>query len=103
MTDDVIVVITYQAAAGNAGVARAELAALIATVTDEEPDCHGIELVQDVDDETRFLLYERWSSRDAYTGPHMRTAHIRAFIDRAPATFAGPPSIAFWRPVPPAP
>jgi quinol monooxygenase YgiN len=95
--DPTIVVIHYQAQPGQGAAARRELAALIATVVREEPECLGIQLHQDLDDETRFLLYETWTSRGAYTGPHMQTPHIHAFIKAAPTLFTGPPAITFWQ------
>jgi quinol monooxygenase YgiN len=97
LTRPVFVVIHYQAQPGQGAAAHRELAALIATVVREEPDCLGIQLHQDVEDDTRFLLYERWTSREAYSGPHMKTPHIQAFIQKAPAWFAGPPAISFWQ------
>jgi quinol monooxygenase YgiN len=75
------------------------LATLVGTVVQNEPDCSGIEILRDIDDGTRFVLYERWSSRDAYTGPHMRTPHILAFITKAGDFMAGPPTISFLDPV----
>jgi quinol monooxygenase YgiN len=96
----VIVVIRYQAQPGKGASARTALAALIALVLAMEPDCLGITLLQDPADDTRFLLYEEWTSQAAYTGPHMRTPHIQAFIQGAAATFAGPPDISFWHDVP---
>lgn len=92
---DIIVYIEYRALPGREAVARRELAALVAIVVEQEPDCSGIEILRDIDDGTRFVLYERWSSRDAYTGPHMRTPHILEFIAKAPDFMAGPPSITF--------
>lgn len=92
----IVVVITYQAQPGKGEVARRELRALIAEVLEREPACLGITLHQDPDDDTRFLLYERWTDRASYTGPHMQTAHIQSFIARAPGFAAGPPAITFW-------
>jgi quinol monooxygenase YgiN len=92
-----IVVITYRALAGKGSAARAALADLIALVVRHEPACLGTTLLQDPADDTRFLLYESWTDQAAYTGPHMQTPHIQAFIASAPALFAGPPDISFWR------
>ncbi len=96
----VIVVITYRAQPGMGAAASGALAALIGTVLATESDCLGISLLQDQADDTRFLLYERWTSQAAYTGPHMQTPHIKAFIGGAAALFAGPPDISFWDDVP---
>lgn len=97
MSDSPIaVVIHYQALPGKGGEARRELAALIAEVVRREPACLAIRLHQDQDDETNILLYEEWTDRESYTGPHMRTPHITAFISKAPTFMAGPPTITFW-------
>ena len=96
----VTVVINYKAQPGKGAAASKALSDLIATVLAREPDCLGIALLQDPADDTRFLLYEQWTSQAAYTGPHMETPHIKAFIAGAGALLAGPPQIAFWRDVP---
>jgi quinol monooxygenase YgiN len=93
---EVTVMIRYQAQPGQGETARRELASLIATVVAQEPACLGIRMLQDADDDTRFLLVERWTDRAAYTGAHMQTPHIQAFIRQAPAFMAGPPVITFW-------
>ena len=91
----VIVLIEYRALQGREAEALRELAALVAIVVEKEPDCSGIEVLRDMDDGTRIVLYERWSSREAYTGPHMRTPHILEFIGKAAGFMAGPPAITF--------
>jgi quinol monooxygenase YgiN len=98
-TTPVTVVIIYRAQPGKGAAARAALAPLVKTVLATEPDCLGITTLQDAADDTRFLLYERWTSQAAYTGPHMQTPHIKAFIQGAAAIFAGPPDISFWNDV----
>jgi len=95
----IIVVIRYRAQPGKGAAARVALASLIQTVLAKEPDCLGITTLQDAADDTRFLLYEEWTSQAAYTGPHMQTPYIQAFIQGAAATFAGPPEISFWHDV----
>lgn len=96
---EVIVLIEYRARPGRETAAVRELAALVAIVIAKEPDCSGIEILRDMDDGTRIVLYERWSSREAYTGPHMRTPHILEFIGKAADFMAGPPTITFLDPV----
>ncbi|MGK2935480.1 MAG: putative quinol monooxygenase [Gemmatimonadaceae bacterium] len=93
--DGVIVLIEYRALPDRETAAQEELARLVAIVVENEPDCAGIEILRDMDDGTRFVLYERWSSREAYTGPHMRTPHILEFIAKAADFMAGPPTITF--------
>ena len=98
----VMVLIAYRAQPGKGPDARAALAGIVATVLAKEPDCLGIELLEHTGDDTRFLLYESWTSQAAYVGPHMQTPHIKAFIEAAAGHFAGPPDISFWRGLHPA-
>lgn len=94
--DSVIVLIAYLAQPGKAEAARDALRKLIKTVIASEKDCLGIQLLQSADAPERFSLVERWTSRQAYEGPHMTTAHLQAFIATAPGFLAGPPDISFW-------
>jgi len=93
----VTVLISYQSQPGRETAARAALSDIVAKVLASEPDCLGIEILEQVDVPGRFLLHERWTSQEAYTGPHLQTPHLRAFIAAAPATFAGPPDITYWQ------
>lgn len=95
-TAPVVVQIHYRAQPGKEAEAAREIAALIATVQREEPDCLGITMLRSADDPARILLHERWTSREAYFGAHMQTPHIRAFIAAAPALVTGPPEISVW-------
>jgi len=91
------VIIKYQSQPGKEAAARAALENIAAQVLAGEPDCLGIEILEEVGAPGCFLLHERWTSQDAYTGPHFQTPHLKAFIAQAPAAFAGPPDITFWR------
>jgi len=95
--DVVVVVIACQAQPGKADMVRKEFAALIRAVLSNEPACLGIWFHQNLEDETRFLMYERWTDRTAYVGPHMQTPHMQAFVQKAPGMFAATPTVAFWR------
>ena len=95
--EPIVVVITYKAQAGQGARTLKELTSLIGEVVAREPDCGGIRIHHDPDDDMRVLLYEQWSSREAYTGPHMQTAHLGAFMARAREFLAGPPTIEFWQ------
>lgn len=92
----IYVIIRYRAMAGCAEVAARELAALVATVREREPDCTGITIVQRDEDPTDFTLIETWTSREAYAGPHLQTPHIQAFKARAGEFMAGAPEITYW-------
>jgi quinol monooxygenase YgiN len=91
------VVITCQIQPGKVDLARQEFTSIIETVVANEAACHGIDLHVDPDDSNRLLLIEYWDSKDAYTGPHMQTAHMQAFLQRGQAFIAAEPQITFWR------
>ncbi len=92
----VTILIVYRTHPGEADAGLGALTALVRTVVAEEPACLGIAIHQDVSDPTRILLHEEWRDQASYVGPHMQTPHIRAFIEKAPELFAGPPDISFW-------
>jgi quinol monooxygenase YgiN len=96
-SEHITVVISYHAQAGQSGIARIELETLIAQVVANEAACLGITLHQNEDDDTQFLLYEKWTDRATYLGPHMKTPYIEAFIKKAPSFMAERPAITFWR------
>lgn len=96
-----LVIVAYRAQPGQMDTARAEITALVQAVLAAEPDCGGIQVVQDTADPTRFTLLERWPSAEVFLGPHMQQPHIQAFIQKAGAFLAGPPDISFWREAPP--
>ena len=93
---DVKVIIRYEAQEGMADTAARELRELVSLVVEKEADCLGIEILQDTSDANRFLLHERWTSKEAYLGEHMQTPYILSFRDRAVEIFTGPPEITFW-------
>ena len=94
---DVTVMIRYLAQAGQAARAKDELEALVKVVLAEEPACRGIWIHENTSAPEQLLLIERWTDEASYTGPHMQTPHIRAFMTRARDFSAGPPEISFWR------
>lgn len=96
-TDTVVVVIACQAQPGKADVVRKELSSLIRAVMATEPACLGIWFHESLDDGAKFLLYERWTDKTAYVGPHMQTPHMLAFVQKAGPLFAGTPTVTFWR------
>ena len=93
---EAVVVVTYQASPAQVEAARREISALVAAVLSTEPECRGIQMLQDASDPTRFMLIERWPDRETFLGPHMQQPHIQSFIQRAGAFLAGPPDISFW-------
>ena len=65
-----------------------------------EPDCLAIEMAQDTDDPSRITMIEKWSSREAYEGPHIQSSHMKSFIEKSSRYFAGPPEISFYHGTP---
>lgn len=92
----VVVVIEYKSHPHTSAQALRELSELIATVVAVEPACRGIRLLQDSEDPSRILLWEDWTDKAEYVGPHMKTPHLLSFIQRAGSIFVGPPTINFW-------
>ena len=74
---------------------KQDLLDLAREVRKVEADCLAIELAQDIDDPTKVTMIEKWSSRDAYEGPHMQSSHMQEFIQQSSQYFAGPPDISF--------
>lgn len=98
MTDDtIVVVIRYSAVSSRVAEATEALTQLVDTVVATETECLSITMHQADDDPARILLWEEWTSREAYLGDHMHTPHLRAFIDRASELFVEPPEISFWQ------
>ena len=93
----VTVVITCPIQPDKIEMARREFAAIIGTVVANEEACHGIRLHDDPENPQRLLLIEYWDSQEAFTGPHMQTPHMQAFLKRAEAYLAGSPAFGFWR------
>lgn len=93
---EAVVIVSYRSLPDQSDAARRALAALVATVVSNEPECGGITLLQDSNDSTRLTLIERWPSRELFLGPHMQQPHIQSFILAARAFLDGPPDISFW-------
>jgi len=96
-TDGVTVVIVCPIQPDKTELARREFSTIIQTVVANETACHGIDLHVDADNPNRLLLIEYWDSKETFTGPHMQTPHMQAFLQRAQAFLAGMPEFSFWR------
>jgi quinol monooxygenase YgiN len=93
----VTVVITCPIQLGKIEMARREVGSIIKTVVADEPACHSIHVHDDPKNPRRLLLIEYWDSEEAFTGPHMQTPHMQAFLKRAEAFLDGSPEFGFWR------
>jgi len=77
--------------------ARRELETVIGIVMAEEPACRGIRVHEDPRDPRRWLIVENWESEEIFTGPHMQTAHMQAFLKKAEGFLDGAADFGFWR------
>ncbi len=102
-TELTTVVITCQIQPGKMEIARQEFSAIVTTVVTNEAACHGIVLHLEPENPNRLLLIEYWDSKEAFTGPHMQTAHMQAFLQRAETFLAATPEFSFWRQIAAAP
>lgn len=95
-SNECTVLVSFDLQQDKIDLAVSEIERLVATVTAEETDCHRIVTMRNADDPAKIMLVEKWASREAYEGPHMKTAHIQKFIGLANDFLTGPPDITFW-------
>jgi quinol monooxygenase YgiN len=95
--EPVTVVITCTLRLDQLETARRELEAVIRTVLANEPACHGIRVHEDPKKPERLLIVEHWDSEEVFTGPHMQTPHMQAFLKKAEGFLDGPADFSFWR------
>ncbi len=93
----VSIVITYQTYPHTIEAGHQALADLIRLVVAKETDCLQIRIHQDTADPSKIMLWEEWTSEEAFRGPHMTTPHLTAFRERARELYVGPPELTFWR------
>lgn len=96
-TQPVTVVITCAIKPDQLQAARRELEAVIEIVMANEPACHGITVHEDPRNPQRLMIIERWESEEIFTGPHMQTPHMQAFLKRAEGFLDGVAEFGFWR------
>lgn len=92
----ITVLILFQAKSGMEERVRQAMLVLIPPVL-AEPNCISVNFHQDSDDPTRFMLYENWADKDYYTGEHMQTPHIRAYLQQTDELLVEPPHIMFYQ------
>jgi quinol monooxygenase YgiN len=93
----VTVVITCAILPGKLETARRELEAVIKTVMGSESPCRGIRVHDDPKNPQRLLIIEDWDSEEIFTGPHMQTPHMQAFLKKAEGFLDGVAEFGFWR------
>lgn len=93
---NLIVLVKYKTQPQKSEEAVAGFTKLIEAVQ-KEPGFVKIDLMIDPKDDTNILLYEEWSDETYYNGDHMKTAHLRSFMEESGAFLAGPPEISQWK------
>jgi quinol monooxygenase YgiN len=93
---NLIVLVEYNIQPTKSDDAIAGLTELIENVT-KEPHFVSIKLHSDLKDESKILLYEEWSNETYYNTEHMKTEHLRKFIEDSRTFLAGPPNISQWK------
>lgn len=95
-TEPVTVVITCAIKPAMLQAARQELDAVIKIVMANEPACHGIRVHEDSKHPERLMIIEHWDSEEIFSGPHMQTPHMQAFLKKAEAFLDGAAEFGFW-------
>jgi len=93
---NLIVLVKYKTQASKSEEAIAALTKLIEAVK-SEPYFIKIIMHSDPKDHTNILLYEEWSNEAYYNDGHMKTAHIKQFIEDSRVFLAAPPEITQWK------
>lgn len=96
MNNPVSVLILFQAKPGMEEMVKQAMMTLIPPVL-AEPNCISVSFHQDLEDATRFMLYENWADKDYYTGDHMRTPHLQVYLQRTDELLVEPPRIMFYQ------
>jgi quinol monooxygenase YgiN len=73
---------------------KEELMSLVAS-TRKEAGCIIYDLHQALDDNSLFLFYENWASKDDLD-KHLETPHLKAFREKAKRLLAVPTDIKLW-------
>jgi quinol monooxygenase YgiN len=93
---NLIVLVKYKTQPSKSKEAFAGLTKLIEVVK-KEPNFVTIKLHTDPKNDSNILLYEVWSDESYYNGNHMKTKHLRSFMEESTAFLAGPPEISQWK------
>ncbi|MGE5636498.1 MAG: putative quinol monooxygenase [Nocardioidaceae bacterium] len=95
---EVVVVAGFKARPGKEEEARRALSGVVEP-THGESGCVLYALHQGLDDPARFVLVERWSSREE-ADAHLASPHIAAFLERVDELLVEAPEITAYDAVP---
>lgn len=92
---NLIVLVKYKTQPSKSKEAIEGLTKLIDEVK-KEPNYVKITIHVDPKDDSNILLYEEWSDENYYKGDHMKTMHLKSFMEDSRDFLAGPPEISQW-------
>lgn len=95
MSKSVAIATVFHAKPGMEEAVREELSWMIGQVV-SEPHYLRVNLHQDAQVATRFMLYECWSDKEYYHGAHMRTLHMRGHLRKIAAMLDESPRVLHW-------
>ena len=85
----------FQARQNKQQQVKGELMALVEP-SRTDPACITFELHEAADDEAQFLLYEVWSSREAFE-LHIKQPFMQSYSERIDKLLAEPRDVTFWQ------
>lgn len=94
MSEQVTVIAKVRAKEGMAEEVLKELTALLEP-SRADAGCINYNLHRSADDESEFMFYENWQSRQALDD-HIMTPHLRAFLERSDSLLDGPLDVTMW-------
>jgi len=62
----------------------------------QEPTCIHINLHQDVNESTRFMLYENWTDREDFENVQMKSPHLQDYLKRCKEFLTDLPQLTHW-------
>ncbi len=90
----VTVVATFKAKAGMEDILKNACLALIEP-TRAEPGCITYDFHQSCDDQSHFMFYENWMSKEELN-KHLEMPHLKKFLGKVPELVAEPGLLTFW-------
>ncbi len=92
---ELVLLVRFEAKDGMEERARAEMEAFIPQVIEEEA-CISINLHQNPDAPHEFMLYEFWSDKAFFMGPHRETPYMKAMVERSSEFMKGSMDMSIW-------
>lgn len=91
----VTVLVLSQAKPGMEDRVRTEILSVVKRAL-QEPTCIHIFLHQDMNDSTRFMLYENWTDKEDFVNVQMGSPHVRDYMERCREFLVDLPELTLW-------